>query len=251
MGKRIWYIFLFFPALHVAAQDRIEADRPGESRSSELVKGNHLQVELGFRKEKISDEQDLYQHPSITARYGLFNAIELRMEAASQSIRNRLNKEGRDGLLPLEFGLKGKILPEYKWYPSIALLGMIGIPSTSSNDYFNRRLPVEFRALFGKTFHERWRIQYNTGLRWEGNNRQAQWMYSITPVYSLNDKMNLFVEQYAFLQKATSAEHYIDGGLEIFAGRNFMFDVSAGLGISSNASPYFLSAGLSYRLSVR
>jgi hypothetical protein len=251
MVKFLSIIVCFFVALHSVAQDRIDAERPGESKSPELVKGNHLQVETGLRSEKIADRQFLYQHPSIAVRYGLFNAIELRMDVVSQTIRDNIQKESLNGFKPFQFGLKAKVLPENKWSPSIALLGMVGIPSTSSVDFYNRRLPIEFRTLFANTISGKIKLQYNAGLKWEGEDRSTKWMYSVSPVFKISDNFNLFVEEYAYLKKTGSAQHYLDGGLEFFPNRSLMLDLSGGVGLSDLSSSYFVAAGVSFRLPVR
>ena len=237
---------LVVPAIY--AQDKLEPERPGETRTPELVKGNHLQAELGFRSEKIDDGLYYYRHPDINVRFGLFNAIELRMNVVSQTVKDNFTKERLNGFAPFEFGVKAKVLPEYKWSPSIAVMGMIGIPSTSSNDFYNRRLPSEFRALFANTLGDRFTLQYNAGIKWEGDDRSTQWMYSISPVVELSEKFNLFLEEYAYLTKQGSARHYFDGGVEFFPNKNLMLDLSAGTGLSEFSSSYFFAAGFSFRL---
>lgn len=251
MGKILSGIFFLLIAFQAAGQEKLTADRPGESKSPELVKGNHFQVEAGFRKEKPDDHLHLYHHPSAVLRYGLFNAIELRMEITSQTIRDRLNKATLNGLKPLEFGVKAKVLPEYNGFPSIAMLGTIGIPSTSSNDYFNRRIPVEFRTLLGNTLSRNLKLQYNGGIKWEGDDRTARWMYSVSPIFEISNRFSVFIEEYAFLRKAGSPQHYINGGVEFYPKNNLMFDVSGGLGLSDQSSDYFLAAGITFRLPVR
>jgi hypothetical protein len=143
------------------------------------------------------------------------------------------------------------VLPEYNGFPSIALLGSVGIPSTSSSDHFNRRIPFEFRTLFGNTINKNFKIQYNAGIRWEGDDRRAQWMYSVTPMYAISPKFNVFIEQFAYLRKAGEPEHYFDGGLEYYARNNLMFDISGGVGLSERSSSYFLAAGVSFRIPVK
>jgi hypothetical protein len=248
MVKALLNMVFLLIAAGAAGQENLDADRPGESRTPELVKGNHLQIEAGIRKEKISGDQMLYQHPSATLRFGLFNAIELRMDLLSQTIKDDLSKQNRSGLTPLEFGIKAKVLPEYKWYPSIAVLGLVGFPSTASKDYYNRRMPFEFRTLFAKTLSDKLKIQYNGGVKWEGDERKAEWMYSFSPIFKVTDRFDLFIEEYAFIKKLGPAEHYFDGGVSYYLNKDFMVDISAGAGLSKNSSDYFLSAGFSIRL---
>ena len=65
MIKLLSAVAFLFVALHAAAQDRIDAERPGESKTPELVKGNHLQVETGFRSEKLGDNDYLAEYNGV------------------------------------------------------------------------------------------------------------------------------------------------------------------------------------------
>jgi hypothetical protein len=225
----------------------MEADMPRESKSPELVKGNNLQVETGFRKEKLADRQYLYQHPSATIRYGLFNALELRMELVSQTIRNDIIKESKTGLKPVHFGIKAKLLPEYKWIPSIGALVQLGVPSLASPDYFTHGIPYEFRTLFRNTLNDRIKVQYNAGVSWQAKENKG-WSYSISPTFKVSDNFNLFIEEYAFLKQNISPVHYFDGGVNYYFNKNLMVDLSVGVGLSNSSSPFFFSGGFSFRL---
>jgi hypothetical protein len=251
MVKIISAFALLTLSLQVCGQDRLDPERPGETKSPELVKGNNLQTEIGFRTEKINENENLYQHPNATVRFGLFNAIELRMNVISQTIRDNLNKQSENGFKPLEFGVKAKVLPEYNSWPSIAVLGMIGVPSTASIDYFTKRLPLEFRTLFSNTLHQKLKLQYNAGIRWEGDDKEEQWMYSVSPKYKLTPKVNLFIEEYAYLQSGISARHYLDGGVQYYLQNNCMIDLSAGTGLSEMSSSYFIAAGFTFRVPMK
>jgi hypothetical protein len=247
MYKAFLNIALFFLCFQVVGQDNLESDVPGETKSPELVKGNNLQIETGFRKEKLNDGVHLYQHPEVRVRYGLFNALELRMEATSQTIRNTVSKESLTGFKPVYFGLKAKILPEYKWIPSIGALAEIGVPSLASGDYFTTGIPFELRTLFANTISKKLSIQYNAGVTWQ-QSETKEWSYTISPIYKINDKFEVFIEEYAFMNKGISPEHYFDGGLLYFVNKNFMVDIIAGVGLSDASSPYFISGGFSFRI---
>ena len=247
MYRACFNIALLLLSLHAAGQDKLEPDRPGETKSPELVKGNNLQLETGFRREKIEEDVHLYQHPSATLRYGLFNALELRMELISQTIRNNIVNKRLAGFKPVYFGLKAKILPEYKWVPSIGALAEIGVPSLASGDYFTTGIPFEFRTLFSNTINKKFLVQYNAGVSWQ-EKENKEWSYTITPHYKINDNFEIFIEEYAFMNKGVSPEHYFDGGVLYFLSKNFVVDISAGVGVSDASSPYFISGGFSFRI---
>ena len=233
------------------SQDLLNPDRPGESKTPELVKGNNLQLELGFMKEKISDREVMYQHPEALLRYGLFNALELRVELTSQTIKDNVSKQTLKGVTPVYFGIKAKILPEYKWLPSIGAMAEVGLPSLASGDYFVDGIPFEFRTLFNHNIGSKFSLQYNIGVAWNETNNQKdnkQWMYVLSPMYKINDRVHVFLEEYAFLRNGTSAEHYFDAGVQYYLNRDLVIDLCSGVGISGISSHYFIEGGLSYRL---
>ena len=125
MVKSLTVILCLFLVVHGYGQAYLNPDMPNERKTPELVKGNNLQVEAGLMKEKINGSQTLYQHPHALFRYGLFNALELRMEIVSQTIKDNISKESAKGLTPVYFGVKAKILPEHDWMPSICALAKV------------------------------------------------------------------------------------------------------------------------------
>lgn len=245
-------IIILLSVYYCNAQETLDPDRPGHTKTPELVKGNNLQFEAGVRKERIDNTQFLYQHPNALLRYGLFNALELRMEVTSQTVKNKSTKQDLRGLTPVYFGVKAKILPAQKWLPSIGALAQVGVPSLASGDYFVDGIPFEFRVLFNSNVNSRFYIQYNAGVAWNETNNHVdnkQWTYSISPVYKVKDKIAMFIEEYAFVRSGTAAEHYFDGGLQYFVNKDFALDLSAGRGLSNRSSDYFVEGGLAYRLS--
>lgn len=247
MVKAYFNIALILLSFQAQSQVKIDAERPRETKSPDLVKGNNLQIETGFRKEKLEEQQYLYQHPSVNIRYGLFNALELRMELASQTIRNKVSKESKTGFIPVYFGVKAKILPESNWIPSIGALAQLGIPSLASAEYFDDGLPFKFRTLFSNTLTRNLRLQYNAGVSWQEKENKL-WSYTVSPTLRVSDHLDVFVEEYAFLKNGLTPEHYLNGGLYYFLNKNAVFDLSAGVGLSDRSSPYFLNAGFSLRL---
>jgi len=249
--KALFNIIFILTALKGFGQDQLNPDRPGETKTPELVKGNNLQLELGFRKEKKDETQNLYQHPEAILRYGLFNALELRMELVSQTIKDNSGKDNLTGITPVYFGLKAKILPENNWLPSIGAFAKVGFPSLASGDYFVDGIPFEFRTLFNNNITSRFSLQYNLGVAWNETNYHVdnkQWMYTMAPTYKITDRFHVFIEEYAFLRNGTSAEHYLDGGVQYFLGKDFVFDLSYGAGLSKISSDYFIDGGISYRM---
>jgi hypothetical protein len=249
--KTIFNIISLLLAIQGYGQEYLNPDRPNASKTPELVKGNNLQFEVGFMKEKINGSQNQYQHPHALLRYGLFNALELRMEVVSQTIKDNVSKNSLKGLAPVYFGVKAKILPENNWVPSIGALAEVGVPSLASGDFFVDGIPFEFRTLFNNNINNKLSLQYNFGVAWNETNNQKdnkQWMYTISPTYKIAKNFQVFLEEFAFLRNGTSAEHYVDGGVQYFLNKDLVLDVGAGVGISEISSDYYIEGGLSYRL---
>jgi len=249
--KTYIYIIFLLTTFNGFGQDQLNPDRPGESRTPELVKGYNLQAEVGFRKEKIQEAQYAYQHPEAILRFGLFNALELRMKLVSQTFKDKVSKTSQNGIAPVYFGVKAKILPQRGWGPSIGALAEVGVPSLASGDFFVTGIPFEFRTLFNNNITDRFSLQYNIGVSWNETNNQKdnkRWMYTLAPTYKISDDWHVFIEQYAFLRNGTAAEHYFDGGVQYFLKRDFAIDLAAGVGMSDMSSSYFIEGGLSYRL---
>jgi hypothetical protein len=251
VAKAICQIICLLLVVHGYGQDYLNPDRPSESKTPELVKGNNLQLEVGFKKEKVSGAENMYQHPHALLRYGLFNALELRMELVSQTMKDNVSKKSLKGITPVYFGVKAKILPEHNWMPSIGALAEVGVPSLASGDYFVDGIPFKFRVLFNNNVNSNFSLQYNFGVAWNETNNQRdnkQWMYTLNPSYKITDNFHVFVEEYAFLRNGTSSEHYFDGGVQYFVNRDLVIDLAAGVGTSKISSDYFVEGGLAYRL---
>ena len=249
--KTILNIIFLLLAIHSYGQEYLNPERPNASKTPELVKGNNLQLEVGLMKEKINGTQNQYQHPHALLRYGLFNALELRMEVVSQTIKDNVTKNSLKGLAPVYFGVKAKILPENNWVPSIGALAEVGVPSLASGDFFVDGIPFEFRTLFNNNINSKLSLQYNFGVAWNETNNKVdnkRWMYTIAPSYKITNNFHVFIEEFAFLRNGTTAEHYLDGGVQYFLNKDLVFDLGAGVGISEFSSDYFVEGGLSYRL---
>jgi hypothetical protein len=250
VAKVLFHILFLLLVVHGYGQDYLDPDRPSESKTPELVKGNNLQLEVGFKKEKLNGTENMYQHPHALLRYGLFNALELRVEAVSQTIKDNVSKNSLKGLAPVYFGVKAKILPENNWMPSMGALAQVGVPSLASGDYFVDGIPFEVRVLFNNNINSNFSLQYNFGVAWNETNKpndNKQWMYTLNPSYRINKYFRVFVEEYAFLRHGTGAEHYFDGGVQYFVNRDFVVDVAAGVGVSKFSSDYFVEGGVAYR----
>lgn len=234
--------------MFVLAQDKIETDRPTESQNTKVVSKGTFQSELGFRVEGKNDQDHSYQHPEAVFRYGLFNGFELRLRTAIETQHFRSENISNHGLKPVEVGLKAKLLQTTDTTFSTSLYGNIGFPRLASKDHQHDKTFYRIRLLFENKLSDKIKLNYNLGRDWDSEEKQQNWIYTISPQFELSDKWQAFLEGYGYFQKNSRPEHYIDGGFAYLISNNVQLDINAGKGISSKADDYFITTGISFKL---
>ncbi|TCJ13734.1 transporter [Flaviaesturariibacter flavus] len=243
---------LFLSALLVASgvamaqQDRIEADRPSETVATQLVEKGRFQAELGFERE-TDDESHTYHHPHTLLRYGLGKIIELRAELWPQTVKDRFTEGSQTGLAPVEPGIKAKICESKGARPAISFLTQVGIPKLASEAFRNTYASPRVRLLFENKLNEDWKLTYNVGPEWTGEDTEPQWRYTFSPEWKFGKHWEAFAEVYGHLQHAHEPEHVFDAGLAFYPGRNIKLDLSGGVGLSHAAPQNFVALGFSIR----
>ncbi|RYZ20861.1 MAG: transporter [Chitinophagaceae bacterium] len=229
-----------------AQQDRIEADRPSETVATQLVEKGRFQAELGLDRE-TDDESHTYRHPHSLLRYGLGKFIELRAELWPQTVKERVSGSSETGLAPVEPGIKARICEEKGARPAISFLTQVGIPKLASEAFRPTYASPRLRLLFENKLAEHWKLTYNLGPEWTGDDTEPQWLYTLSPEWKFGKHWEAFAEVYGHLQKAHVPEHVFDAGLAFYPGRNMKLDLSGGVGLSAAAPHNFVSLGFSVR----
>ncbi len=155
----------------------------------------------------------------------------------------------RHGLKPIELGLKAQLLEGKGIVPAATLYAMAGIPELASDGHKAGHLYPRQRLLFQNKVSDKVSITYNIGAEWQGEEDEStQWLYTFQPQVEVIDKLGVFVESYAFLQKGHHPEHVPYGGFLYDISNNVRIDLSGGVGLSPAAPHYFVAGGLSFRL---
>lgn len=246
--RKVIPIALLTIALPAAAQeqDHIQTDRPSESQSVQTVDRGTFQVELGLRREREDPETvDLYE-PRTVLRYGLAKGFELRAEA--QPLSERSGGKTESGLKPVEIGFKAGLWKGKGALPEAALFTQVGIPKFASEAFRTTYAEPRIRILFENKLTQQWRLNYNIGAEWTGEETTPQWVYTLSPQVSLGTHWEAFAEVYGFLQKGSTAENSFDTGLAYFLGSRAKIDLSAGVGLSSAAPVNFVALGFSIKM---
>ncbi len=244
-----FFICLSFCSTAVFAQDdKIQTDRPSEAQTTALTPKGYFQAEIGLRKNQQRGRDYSILHPEAQLKYGLSDRFELRAELTGESERLFSKNEFNYGLQPVELGFKAKLTEEKGALPAMTFYTQIGIPNWASEDHQKEKVFPELRLLFENKITDKIKLTYNAGAEWQGEGGSPQWLYTIAPEFELGDKWEAFVETYAYLQQGQAAQHYIDGGFAFYPSKNVKLDLWGGKGLSKEATDFFFSTGISFRL---
>jgi hypothetical protein len=241
-------VFLGVLPILVVAQDKIEPDRPTESQNASLISKGGFQTEIGVRKDQENSQDYNIQHPNAVLRYGLFKQLEVRLETTVESQRYPTKNMFAYGLEPIEVGLKGNIFRAKDTSFTASIYGLIGFPRIASDDHQHNNTFYRVRLLFQNELSDKIKLIYNVGRDWDSEEKQQNWIYTISPQFQLSDKWEIFLEDFSYVQKGSKPEHYIDGGFAYFVSNNFSLDVDVGKGLSKKSAEYFMTAGVSFKL---
>lgn len=245
-------LVLSFMAFAQNEKPEIITDRPDQTEAPELIPVGSLQVETGFILEK--DRRQGVDHTNFAynttlIKYGVNENLELRFIAEYLGEREKLGETVSSvrGFSPMAFGVKLRVSEERGIWPTTALLAHIG--TRSGTDSFEPEYTAaDFRFSFGHTLSDKFSLGYNIGAEWDGENPNATFLYTVALGYAITDRLGMFVETYSFFPKDDKADHRFDGGFTYKITPVVQFDISAGIGLSSNAPDSFVSTGISFRM---
>jgi hypothetical protein len=140
-----------------------------------------------------------------------------------------------------------KMADEKGFWPQAALIGHINL-KTGSREYAPDYTAADFRFTFAHTLSDKFSLSYNLGAEWDGETPNATFIYTASVGYLITDRLGAFVEGYSFFPEKAKADNRIDAGLTYKFTPVIQWDISGGIGLSSNAPDSFISTGISARL---
>lgn len=229
-------VILVAPLLRAQEADLINPDRPGIADGSATVRRGVFQVELGGELDDDSGSHTL--STPLLLRYGLTDALELRVETAGFG---RVSESGRTktGFNPTSLGLK------YHFHdaPSLGVIARF-FPPSGTGVFHNDNSSGDVRLAADINLGEKWAINPNVGIASEnvGSCRTTTGLAALTVQRNLTEKANVFVDG-----AADSSSLVFDAGAAWILGRDLQLDVSVGWGAHGDAPDIFWSAGVSRR----
>ncbi len=233
----------------------IDTDRPDQTESSALVPAHHVQLEFGVAYTDDSPDSEVLEAPALLVRYGLIDRLELRF--GIPTLTTQFEGGAESDFSDPEIGAKIALWAEKGWRPEAALLVGTTIP-VGSEDLSSDRFDPAFRFSFGHTLQKNFSLGYNLGVAWEtapeddgsGDDTNARLEYTTALGYDFTEKWGGFIEVFgdAPLNDSGGPAHSLDGGLTYLIRENIQLDLAAGVGLTSEAPDWFVTAGFSIRL---
>jgi hypothetical protein len=236
-----------------SGKPEIVTDRPDQTEAPVLIPRGSLQIETGFVYEKDRESilnTENFTYNTTLIKYGINENLELRFISEYLGERTRVAEtmvSKTNGLSPMALGIKMKMADEKGFWPQAALIGHINL-KTGSREYAPDYTAADFRFTFAHTLSDKFSLSYNLGAEWDGETPNATFIYTASVGYLITDRLGAFVEGYSFFPEKAKADNRIDAGLTYKFTPVIQWDISGGIGLSSNAPDSFISTGISARL---
>ena len=215
----------------VFAQNPINTDRPDQSDGTYVLPQNNFQVEEG-----IQIAQSDFQN-NLMLRYGVTKSTEARL------LLDYAQMDGSNGIMPLGFSVKQRLLKSNKIIPAITLVGYIRTGKFASNDFKTSENLIDIKLAFQNDVSERLSLSYNIGTSTAFNNLNCTFNIG----YSPTNKIATFLEYFSGFEKDQLPSNNLDAGILYLITDRLQLDVAFGSSIQLIKEDDFLTTGFSYR----
>lgn len=245
--RKSMFLILLFTTSITSIGQQIITDRPDQTESSSTVPKGSLQIEsgllLGFSDKELSSERQ-FIGPSSLFRYGLTNALEVRIVNQFESIKYKSNNQEISGISDLEIGVKLQLFQSEGTNAEIAFLSHLVLP-TGSNDLTNDKLGTINKLAFSHELNKKLGLGYNLGYNYFGTGK-GDLTYSLVLGFKINEKTGIYLEPYGELVDIREHLANFDSGFTYLLNDNFQLDFSFGTGI--NHTMNYISTGFSWNI---
>jgi hypothetical protein len=249
------HLLLFFLIISVTNSfsqfsETIVSDRPGQSNSPNTVGKMVLQLQTGLQVgggNADNYKRNDFELPAFI-RFGITDKIELQtLWGFKNSSAERFDTEFKSsGLNMANFGLRFNIFEETEKAPA---LGFEFVYKTRmiSKDYKPDHPSTKFNIMASKGFSNLISITANLGADFDGEGAQPDGFYTLNLVLSMNDQLSVFFENYGNFNGDYFNTFFDFGGAYIL-NDDLQLDLYGGFGYNDDTFDYFVSGGVSYRI---
>lgn len=243
-------------------------DRPHIAETPIMVAKGYLQWETGFQvshtNTSLSRTRDI-TYNTMLVRLGLSRRVEARLEMSyfgtkTTKTANDSLKVNTTGLSGLNVASKVFLFNEKGLRPKGTLLFGAALPFIGSTTYRPENTGGFIKFLFLNEITHHYEFEYNVGVVWSGDSKQASYVYALNNEFSITQKFNAFVEIYGSFTENNGMDnrfngtfindHRVNGGFWYLFNKDLQLDVSGGVGLSAASPNYYVGVGLSNRFSV-
>jgi hypothetical protein len=254
LDRVVLLVGLLLAAPSIADTNPIDADRPGRGEPAFVLERGSAQIEMGatFEHDAEGENADTWSLPEPLLRVGVLDRLELRLAAEGLLLVDPRGDSNEVAGSDLELSTKLRFVEQSGWRPETSLLAGLTFPtgghSVTSDGYDPFGLLIASWEI-GEGID----LDANLGLSApsqgpDDSDRVVETFVAATGSVSLFDAVGAFLEYYGTLRgSGRSDEHGIDGGFTYTPIDDVQLDVSAGMGLSSAASDYFVGFGIAWR----
>ncbi len=238
----------------VAADDRLDPDRPHLPEASTAVGKGRLLLEGGYTFSAGRSSSSSHAYPEALLRIGLFaDWFEFRIGQSLVTQQRMVSAvtSRASGAQDLYLGVKLAATVRGKLAPRIALIPQLTVPTGSDSLTGGRVLP-------GLNVDGSWEINDRFGFEVVvGANGVAdgagqshpEFAVGVTPVVQLNRRLEAFAEWDVYYpwNRGQAQRQYAVGGLVCFLTRDLAIDFRAGVGLNGQANRFLVGTGFAVR----
>jgi hypothetical protein len=240
----ILLVFLFFGLSAPAF-----ALRPLTTDDAYTVEKEMFQLEAGFDAAR-QDNHDRDYSPSLTLTYGLLEQLDWAIGSGYLFFDPKEGKR-ENGLADTELKLKYRPIDEKDWIPSLAVSGILKIPTASeSKGLGSGQTDFGINAIATKKIGERWIVHLNLGYTFIGENGVNNEMnYSLAGQFILTEKWALVGEVVGIDNfNGRNGDDPFSGliGTYYSVNENLILDAGVEIGMNRAAPDFRITAGLTW-----
>lgn len=245
----ICFILSFSPVF-AQYSETIVSDRPGQSNSPYTVGKMVFQLQTGLQVGGGNADNYKRNDLEIPAfiRFGITDKIEVNtLWGLRNTTTERFNQEFKSsGFNMANFGLRFNIFKETEKVPALGFeftykTKMVG--EDFKPDYASTR----FNIMASKGFSDLIGLTANLGTDFDGYGDAPAGFYTLNLVLTVTDELSVFFENYSFFN-GDYFDTYFDFGGGYLLNNNLQLDLSGGFGYNDDIFDYFISGGVSYRI---
>jgi Putative MetA-pathway of phenol degradation len=229
-SKLILFLLVSFLANKTFSQiENINTDRPDQSDGVYVLSKGRVQLENG-----LTLQQETVMN-NFMLRWGITNSTEVRLLIDGGKLG------GLNGIAPLSFSFKQRIINQKKLAPSITLIGYISCEKIASHNLQSKNISSNFKLAFEKDISSKLSLGQNIGI----SNDFQDINLTTLAVYGVTDKISTFLEYFATLNNEF-AEHNFDTGILAVLKPNLQLDLAIGRAIFDTENRLYTTFGVSY-----